>query len=228
MSVPPSRPKRRLAALFDLDGTLVETRQDIATGVNEMLAEAGLGPLSVDQVSRHVGRGSRILVSRCLQECGVPTPDPDQIDGGYSSFLRHYSDHLLDTTVPYPGIESMCERLERAGIEMAIVSNKPEDPSRRILEGIGLARYFSVILGGDSLPVRKPDPAPLLHALARMGNPEAAVMVGDSEIDIAAARAAGLPVAAVMWGFGSPEELEAAGPDRLVSDADELTAWILG
>jgi phosphoglycolate phosphatase len=234
--VPPPEPAPNRAVLFDLDGTLVETRRDITTGVNLMLSERGLGPLSVERVSRHVGRGARVLVTRCLEECGDVIQSEDDLTAAYASFHRAYSAHLLDTTQPYPGIEELCGRLERAGVAMAIVSNKPEDLSRRVVDGVGLARFFPVILGGDSLPVRKPDPAPLRHALALLRTvgeggaavSTTAVMVGDSEIDIQAARAAGLPIAAVAWGFGQREALLAAGPDRLVADADELAGWILG
>ena len=235
MPVPPPEPLPNRAVLFDLDGTLVETRLDIATGVNLMLSERGLGPLPVEQISRHVGRGARVLVTRCLDECGAPPQSEDDISNAYASFHRAYSAHLLDTTRPYPGVEEMCRRLERGGVAMAIVSNKPEDLSRRVLDGVGLAGFFPVILGGDSLPIRKPDPAPLRHALSLLGisgesdarHTSTALMVGDSEIDIQAARAAGLSVAAVAWGFGSREDLLAACPDRLFADADELASWIL-
>jgi phosphoglycolate phosphatase len=227
------RQPRFAVVLFDLDGTLVETRRDIATGVNAMLDERGLGPLSVEQVSRHVGSGARVLVTRCLAEFGVEVSTDTEIDAAYASFHRAYAFHLLDTTRPYDGIDAMCRALEEAHISMAIVSNKPEDLSRRVLEGVGLARYFPVVVGGDSLPVRKPDPAPLFHALKLMGIEAAAatqpvLMVGDSDIDIRAARAAGMPVAAVSWGFAPSAELEAAEPDRLVGEVRELEAWILG
>ena len=227
MSVRSPSPSRYRAVLFDLDGTLVETRQDIATGVNGMLAERGVDPLAVEQVGQHVGRGARVLVTRCLAERGVTLRTDEEISAAYESFHRAYSAHLLDTTRPYPDVEVMCARLERAGTAMAIVSNKPEDLSRRVLEGVGLAHFFPVVLGGDSLPVRKPDPAPLFRALSLLGIEGAALMVGDSEIDIQAARAAGMPVAAVAWGFGSQEDLRAAGADRLFDGALELTDWIL-
>jgi phosphoglycolate phosphatase len=228
VSVRSPSPSRYRAVLFDLDGTLVETRQDIATGVNGMLAERGLDPLAVEQVGRHVGRGARVLVTCCLAERGITVRTDEEIGAAYESFHRTYSAHLLDTTRPYPDVQEMCGRLERAGIAMAIVSNKPEDLSRRVLEGVGLAQFFPVVLGGDSLPVRKPDPAPLFRALSLLGIEDAALMVGDSEIDIQAARAAGMAVAAVAWGFGSQEELRASGADRLFDCALELTDWILG
>lgn len=227
MSAPSPSPPRYRAVLFDLDGTLVETRQDITTGVNGLLAERGLEPLGVEQVGRHVGRGARVLVVRCLAERGVAIRTDEEIDAAYASFHRVYAAHLLDTTRPYPDVEIMCDRLRRAGVAMGIVSNKPEDLSRRVLEGVGLARYFPVVLGGDSLPVRKPDPAPLVHALSLLGVADGALMVGDSEIDIEAARAAGMPVAAVAWGFGSERELRAAGAEQLFAGALELADWIL-
>lgn len=226
---PPDRPRYPIV-LFDLDGTLVETRQDIATGVNAMLGERGLGPLSVERVSRHVGRGARVLVTRCLAEFDVEVRSEAEVDAAYASFHRAYAAHLLDTTTPYDGVDTMCRSLAEAGVSMAIVSNKPEDLSRQVLDGVGLADYFPVVVGGDSLPVRKPDPAPLFHALELLGveAPRGALMVGDSDIDVLAARAARMPVAAVAWGFGPREELVAAGADRIMDDVCELTAWILG
>ncbi len=220
---------RFAAVLFDLDGTLVETRQDIATGINLALADRGLPPLPVDRVARHVGRGARVLVTRCLEDSGIAGPSPDEVESAYLGFHRHYVAHLLDTTVVYPGISRLCDRLGRAGISMAVVTNKPIDPARRILSGLGLSAYFPVVLGGDSLPQRKPDPTPLLHAIECLGaDAKRAVMVGDSEIDIGAARAAGVAVAAVTWGFVSRDLLESASPDHLADDAGNLGDWILG
>lgn len=216
------------AVLFDLDGTLVETRHDIATAVNLALGDRGLPGLSVERVAKHVGRGARILVTRCLEEAGVAAPAPDEVESLYGAFHSHYLAHLLDTTFVYPGIPSVCEGIARAGGRMAIVTNKPIEPAKRILIGLGLSSYFPVVLGGDSLPQRKPDPAPLLRAIDSLGgSPNGALMVGDSQIDIEAARAAGIPVAAVAWGFTSRDVLASASPDLLAEDAATLGEWIL-
>jgi phosphoglycolate phosphatase len=221
--------QRFAAVLFDMDGTLVETRKDIATGVNLALADRGFPPLTVDRVARHVGRGSRVLVTRCLEECGVVSPRAEEIESTYQSFHGHYLDHLLDTTFVYPGIPELLDRIAAAGVPMAVVTNKPIAPSRKILDGLDLASYFPVVLGGESLSQRKPDPAPLLHALELLGAEEGrGVMVGDSEIDIKAARAARIAIAAVAWGFIGGAELLDAAPDFIAESAAALTDWLLG
>lgn len=216
------------AVLFDLDGTLVETRQDIATAMNLALAARALRVLAVEQVARHVGRGARVLSARCLEEAGVVSPGPDEVEALYLSFHAHYLAHLLDTTAVYPGVPGLCEGIARAGGRMAIVTNKPIEAAKRILIGLGLSSYFPVVLGGDSLPLRKPDPAPLLRAIDAIGaGAGRALMVGDSQVDIDAARAAGIPVAAVAWGFSSRDDLAAASPDVLVDNVAALGEWIL-
>jgi phosphoglycolate phosphatase len=216
------------AVLFDLDGTLVETRKDIATGINLSLGDRGLPVLPVDSVARHVGNGARVLAARCLEEAGVASPTQEEIESLHDAFRAHYLAHLLDTTFVYPGVPGVCEGIARSGGRMAIVTNKPIEAAKRILIGLGLSSYFPVVLGGDSLPQRKPDPAPLLRAIDSLGmDLGRALMVGDSQIDIDAARAAGIPVAAVAWGFTSRAELATASPDLLAEDAAALGEWIL-
>jgi len=223
-----SKGPRFAAVLFDLDGTLVETRKDIATAINLALGGRGLPVLSVDRVARHVGHGARVLVTRCLEEAGVASPAPDDIESLHRAFHEHYLAHLLDTTFVYPGIPGVCEGIARAGGRMAIVTNKPIEAAKRILIGLGLSSYFPVVLGGDSLPQRKPDPAPLLRAIASLdADAGHALMIGDSQVDIDAARAAGIPVAAVAWGFTPKDALESASPDLLAEDAAALGEWIL-
>jgi phosphoglycolate phosphatase len=215
------------AVLFDLDGTLVETRRDIATAVNLVLAERKLPAMTVDAVSEHVGRGARVLVTRCLQDAGIPSPTEDQVKDAYQAFARAYADHLLDTSLPYAGIPLLLDRLSRAGCRLAVVTNKPEDLSRRLLDGLGLLGSFQLLVGGDTLDVRKPDPRPLLFTLDELGAaPAEAVMVGDSGVDVEAARAAGTAAAAVTWGFGDRAALAAARPDALVDRPEELAAWL--
>jgi phosphoglycolate phosphatase len=122
----------------------------------------------------------------------------------------------------------MCDRIAGAGVPMAVVTNKAIEPTKRILTGLGLSDYFRVVLGGDSLPQRKPDPAPLLRALSLLGaEARRAIMVGDSEVDVEAARAAGVTVAAVTWGFVARQALESTSPGLLADNAAALTDWIL-
>jgi phosphoglycolate phosphatase len=149
------------------------------------------------------------------------------LDRAVLDFRALYAKCLLDTTRPYPGMAELLGRLVSTGTRLAVVTNKPEDLSRRILDGLGLADRFDLLLGGESLPVRKPDPAPLLHALATIGvSTSNAAMVGDSEIDIEASRAAGVPVAAVTWGFVAEARLIAARPDHISRDAADLEDWL--
>lgn len=217
------------AVLFDLDGTLLETRGDIATAANLALADRGLGPLPIEEITRFVGRGSRILVTRCLAACGVDAPRDAAIDGALADFVRHYHDHILDTTFVYDGVVSMLESFRSAEIAMGIVTNKPLSLAEGTLDGLRLRGFFGVVLGGESLAVRKPDPAPLLHALGMLRADAAeAAMVGDMDVDIQAGRAAGMRVAAVAWGFSASEDLATARPDFLAPDPAALVNWIVG
>jgi phosphoglycolate phosphatase len=217
------------AVLFDLDGTLVETRDDIATAVNLVLRERKLPPMSVEAVSEHVGRGARVLVTRCLVAAGVAGPTEEQIQDAYGTFARAYADHLLDTSYVYAGVPALLERLARPGCALAIVSNKPEGLSRQLIDGLGLLGSFRLIVGGDTFDVRKPDPRPLLYTLEKLGaGAGEAAMVGDSVVDVEAARAAGMAAAAVTWGFGARGALAAAQPDFLAETPEELGEWLEG
>lgn len=229
-SHPGNRDLRELAdpnrvLLWDLDGTIADTRQDIATGVREMLISFGLEPLPLPNVIRHVGRGVRVLVTRSLAEAGRPDADEAMIDEGVRVFRHHYKQHLLDTTVPYGNIAEILHELARRGRRMAIVSNKPEDATVALVDALGLTPCFVAVLGGDSLPVRKPSPEPLLHALAlcRPGaRPDEAVLLGDSITDLETGRAAGIPVCGVGWGFDPDGEMRRQGTDWRVETVAEL------
>ena len=217
------------AVMWDLDGTLVETRRDITTAVNLLLADRQLPPMSVAAVSGHVGQGARVLVTGCLRESGIARVDASEVERAYESFRTYYRAHLLDTSAPYPGVPELLERLHSAGLAMGVVTNKPEELSRRLVDGLDLSRFFNVLVGGDSLPERKPDPAPLLHVKETLGAGDTrCVMVGDMVIDIEAARAAGIPGAAVAWGFSTKEKLLSASPDLLAENPAILGEWILG
>ena len=185
------------AVVFDLDGTLIDSRRDIRTAVNRMRAELGLGPLGLDEVAAMVGEGARVLVRRA-----VPGALPkERFDAAVASYLAHYSEVLLETTTPYPGIPAMLAELAPA-VKLAVLSNKGEEPSRRILTGLGLATHLAEIVGGDTLPTRKPNPGGLFLLADRLATPvERLVMVGDSRIDAETAAAAGCPFALVSWGF---------------------------
>lgn len=206
------------AIVFDLDGTLIDSRRDITTAINRMRHDLGLPPLTLDQVVTMVGEGARLLVERAL---GLDFSG--RLDEAVNRFLNHYWDVCLDTTSPYPGIERMLETL--AGrYPLALLSNKGEALSRKILEGLGLSRHFRKIVGGDSLPTRKPDPAGL-HLLAEhVGVPVGSLLlVGDTWIDAETAKAAGCPFALVEWGFPRPPKLEDLQADLRAAKAADLT-----
>jgi phosphoglycolate phosphatase len=211
---------RPAALVFDLDGTLIDSRRDITTAINRMRAERGLPPLALEQVVTMVGEGARLLVERAL---GGEATGP-ALDEALAGYLEHYRQVCLDTTQPYPGVESMLETLAPL-YPLALLSNKGEALSLRILEGLGLRRFFREVLGGDSLPSRKPDPAGLLLLADRLGvTPDRLLLVGDTWVDAMTARNAGSAFALVEWGFPRTPLRESFTPDLRASDAADLAA----
>jgi phosphoglycolate phosphatase len=208
------------ALVFDLDGTLIDSRRDITTAINRMRAELGLPSILLEAVVTMVGEGARLLVERALG----PGFTPEQVDRALARYLELYWDVCLEQTRPYPGIGAMLVEL-REGYPLALLSNKGEALSRKILDGLGLTPFFREILGGDSLPTRKPDPAGL-HVLAgRLGLPvERLMLVGDTWIDAETAHNAGSAFALVEWGFPRPPRLDGVKPALRVTTAEELVA----
>lgn len=209
---------RPSALVFDLDGTLIDSRRDITTAINRTREGYGLPPLTLEQVVTMVGEGARILVERAMG----PDFPPDRIDEALPVYLDHYRQVCLDETRPYPGIEEMLEALA-AVYPMALLSNKGEELSRIVLRGLGLDRWFREILGGDSLPTRKPDPSGLRLVAERLGvPPRSLLMVGDTRIDAETARNTGCPFVLVEWGFPRPPGIESLPADLRVERAEEL------
>jgi phosphoglycolate phosphatase len=212
--------ERPAALVFDLDGTLIDSRRDITTAINRMRGELGLPPIPLAAVATMVGEGARLLVERALG----PGFAPDQVDAALARYLRHYEEVCLDETAAYPGVEEMLVALGRR-YPLALLSNKGEALSRRILDGLGLSRFFAEILGGDSLPTRKPDPAGLRVLAERLGFPLARLLlVGDTWIDAETAHNAGCAFALVEWGFPRPPKLDGLQADLKVARAAELAA----
>jgi len=204
--------------VFDLDGTLVDSVADLTTAANRMLGDIapGAGALSHDEVRSFVGDGARELVARVLARSSARA----DLDEALATFLDFYRTGLLDATRPYPGVVQGLERLSDR--TLAVLTNKPGDMSRAILEGLGLKTRFFRIYGGGDVPGKKPDPAGLKRLLAEAGvSPEEALMVGDSAVDVRTARNAGTPVAGVTYGL-DPTGLRAAAPDLLVGSLEEL------
>lgn len=208
------------ALVFDLDGTLIDSRRDITTAINRMREELGLPPLQLEQVVTMVGEGARKLVERALG----PDFSREEIDRALARYLVYYWDVCLETTQPYPGVPEMLAALARS-YPMALLSNKGEALSKKILEGLGLAGHFREVLGGDSLPTRKPDPAGLRLLAKRLGVPvRRLLLVGDTWVDAETARNAGCPFALVEWGFPRPPRLNAVQADLRAARAEDLVA----
>ncbi len=207
--------------IFDLDGTLIDSKADIAYSLNAALARMNIRPLSIPKVAEFIGDGMQKLVERALRETTAREPESDRVKECLAFFSEEYGQHLLDQTRMYPHVIEILDRLSWASF--AVVSNKPEGFSRRILEGLKIAARFRTILGGDSTDTRKPDPTGILHAIKLCGSiPSKTMMVGDSPVDIAAGKAAGSYTCGVVGGFRSREQLEAAGCDLLINNLLEL------
>jgi phosphoglycolate phosphatase len=209
------------AYIFDLDGTLVDSRHDLATAVNLMRRDLGLPGLSLETVVGFVGDGMRRLVERALRAAPASTADVDQA----IALLRgHYSEHLLDQTVLYPGVLASLEALSRHPGHLAIVTNKPTEPARRICAGLGILRFFPQLLGGDACAKIKPDPTPLLQVLNATGaDPAFSWMIGDHSTDLEAGRRAGLRRCFCRFGFGrAGTEVAELSVDSLTEFADHV------
>jgi phosphoglycolate phosphatase len=207
--------------IFDLDGTLIDTKADLAAATNAMLATFAVPPLSLAQVTGYIGNGVRVLVERALG----PTRS-HLVAQGFVVFMSYYEAHLLDQTRPYCGIRQMLTTVRQHGIMMSILTNKPEAASRTILAGLGLSDFFTAIIGGDTLAVRKPAPQGVFHLQQQSGIPGmGTLLVGDSRIDIDTGHAAGVLTCAVTWGFDDPRRGEQ--PPHFVVHSPEALAELL-
>ncbi|HEY1582286.1 MAG TPA: phosphoglycolate phosphatase [Chthoniobacterales bacterium] len=204
--------------VFDLDGTLANTAPDLTDALNHMLVRLGRRTVPATQVIEMVGRGMRNLIERGLGATGEVTPA--LVDRALPIFLEYYEPHLADKSRPYDGAAAALDLLQVRGARLAICTNKPEGLTRKLLDAFGWTEKFASVIGGDTLPVRKPDALPLREAIARAGGGRA-VMVGDSVTDIQTARAAGLPCLAVTFGFRDRPVAE-LGATLLIDRFDEL------
>jgi phosphoglycolate phosphatase len=185
------------ALIFDLDGTLIDSKQDLVLAVNATLRAIGREELPADLVASYVGSGAPVLIGRALGG----SPDSEELQRALRYFLSHYEQHQLDNTRAYPGVREALVQLN--GTPMAVLTNKPANISVRILEGLGLAQFFQVIYGGNSFATKKPDPLGANTVLSDLqAAASEAAMVGDSEVDVQTARNAGMISAIVNFGFG--------------------------
>ncbi len=209
--------------VFDLDGTLVDTAPDLAATMNIILAREGLEKLDPSSVRLMIGRGARALMERGLEVAGVE-PTPPLLERLVADFLTVYEDRVAIESLPYPGVISALEALQASDTLLAVCTNKPAHLSEILLTELGLRGHFSALIGGDSLPRRKPHPDPLLEVISRAGGiPQKTAMVGDSIADIDTARAVGVPVIGVSFGYTETPMVELR-PDRMINHFDQLPA----
>jgi phosphoglycolate phosphatase len=186
------------AVIFDLDGTLIDSKRDLVQSVNATLREMRRGELPEELVASYVGSGAPVLISRALGGAA----EPEELQRALKFFLAHYEEHKLDFTKLYPGVREALEELH--GVPMAVLTNKPVNISVRILDGLGVADFFRAIYGGNSFAAKKPDPLGANTILTELGvTGGEAAMVGDSEVDVQTARNAGMISAIVNFGFGT-------------------------
>ena len=213
--------------LLDLDGTLVDSAPDLHGALEATLTRHDHPTVSEALVRQFVGAGARVLIERALAEL-YPQLDTQQaalanIDVLHAHFLDYYAGHIADRSKPYPGVRETLITLGERGVALAVVTNKYEGLSRQLLHALDLSEYFGAVVGGDTLPVRKPDPGPLLEACRQLGSdPTRTVMIGDSITDVRAARNADMPVICVSYGYNHGEDICSAGADRVVDSLQSL------
>jgi phosphoglycolate phosphatase len=208
--------------IFDLDGTLIDSKRDLADSVNAMRAHLGEPLLPDETVYSYVGNGAPVLVRRAL-----PGRDEDEIQRGLAFFLEYYRDHMLDATTLYPGVREALDELLAADVKMAVLTNKPVRFSEHLIKGLGLDGHFFRIYGGNSFEEKKPHPKGIELLMEESGiGREQTIMVGDSAVDVMTARNAQVRACGVSWGF-QPETFVAAPPDFVINDMSELVGMVI-
>src|SRR5277367_4999906 len=204
--------------VFDLDGTLIDSRKDLANSINAMLIDFQRQPLPEEIIAEYIGDGAGMLVRRALGD-----PDDEKfVESALTSFLNHYREHKLDYTYVYDGVFESLDAL-KAGRQMAVLTNKPVVPAKAICDALGLSPYFFRIYGGNSFSTKKPDPEGLTTLIREAGVlPFETLMIGDSDVDVQTARSAGAWAMGCRFGL-SPHNLDAAEPDCLVDSPLDWT-----
>ncbi|MCR9135045.1 MAG: phosphoglycolate phosphatase [Alphaproteobacteria bacterium] len=208
--------------IFDLDGTLLDTAPDLMKSLNETIGDLGLEPVRYDDITFLVGAGARAMIVRALEMRNTVVHD-SEIERLFGRFIEFYANSMPGVSTPYPGLIEALDRLDAAGMSLAVCTNKTESLARRLLDLLDLTGRFSAITGGDTFPVRKPH-GDHIHGTIEMalGSSNAAVMIGDSINDIHAAKNAGIPSIAVPFGY-SDTAVQHLGPNRIIQHYDELT-----
>jgi len=210
--------------LIDVDGTLVDSVPDLAYCVNEMMKQIGMPVHAEDKVREWVGNGVERLTQRALIGQLDGEPEEALYEKAYPIFLELYADNTSKRSKLYPGVKEGLAYLKQAGYRLGCVTNKAEQFTVPLLKDLGVHDYFEIVVSGDSLPKKKPDPMPLLHAAEFFGvEPENALMIGDSVSDVTAARAAGFQIVCMTYGYNHGVDIRDAQPDAVMDSMAELT-----
>lgn len=209
--------------IFDLDGTLIDSKRDLANAVNAARIHMGLAPIEDERVSSYVGNGAPVLMRRAMG----PEASEEDVQKALDYFLRYYGEHKLDFTRLYPGVKESLDRMRDSGARLAVLTNKPVRVSQAIVDGLGLHDHFFRVYGGNSFDQKKPDPVGILKLMEETGtSAEATLMVGDSSVDVRTARNAKVKAAGLTYGF-QPESLDEAPPDYLVDRMEDVAEIVL-
>ncbi|MDE3166572.1 MAG: HAD-IA family hydrolase [Acidobacteriota bacterium] len=210
--------------IFDLDGTLIDSKLDLAHAVNATRSHMGMPALDYERVYSYVGNGAPLLIRRALGEQAAE----QQVEEALEFFLEYYREHYLDYTVLYPGVRESLDRFRDAGKRMAVLTNKPVRISQAIADGLGVSGHFFRVYGGNSFDFKKPHSIGVEALMKESGiGKERTLMIGDSSVDIRTARNAGIAAAGMTYGF-QPETLADPAPDRLFDSMPALADWLLG
>jgi phosphoglycolate phosphatase len=203
--------------VFDLDGTLVDTKHDLANTLNAVLTQEGHAPVTAESLGHLFGHGARAMLCKGLELNGVTRPDDRLLNRLQTAFIDHYGANIAVESRPFPGAVEAMAALRARGFRIAICTNKKEALARQLLDTLDLSRAIDAFVGGDTYALSKPNAEPVLGAISRAGGvPERAVMIGDSKTDIDAARAARIPVIAVTFGY-TAIPVEDLAPDAIIS-----------
>ena len=213
--------------MIDLDGTLIHTAPDLAACANRMLADLGRAAYPIETIMTWIGNGVPRLVKRALTNEMWGEPEQALFVKAHVIFEKHYLAHVSDLSRPYPGVVAGLDRLKARGFHLACITNKAEAFTLPLLRNLKLDAYFELILSGDSLPKQKPDPLPLRHACQHFGiTPDHGILIGDSSNDVEAARAAGMPVICLPYGYNHGHDIREAKPDAVLESLAELEKYL--
>src|SRR3990172_8524994 len=213
--------------LIDLDGTLIDTVPDLAAAANRMLADLGRPQWPLERIRTWIGNGVPRFVKRALTGEMWAEPDAAAFEPALALFQKRYAADVSGRSRPFPGAVEALERLSAMGVSLACITNKAEAFTLPLLKDLELDKYFHLVLSGDSLPKQKPDPLPLTHACRHFGiTPDHGVLVGDSSNDVAAARAAGMPVICVTYGYNHGHDIRDSHPDAVVESLTDVPPYL--